>query len=88
MKLEFACLQIMFNVFWQTLHYHIAFCTTAEFVIYNLFIFQNLGRFGPLKCREIYSLDKLNRQADIVENLLHVTTDYHHDMQKCKLQYK
>ena len=32
--------------------------------------FQNLGNFGPLKCKEIYSLDKLKRQADIIEHLI------------------
>ncbi len=31
---------------------------------------QNLGNFGPLKCKEIYSLDKLKRQADIIEHLI------------------
>lgn len=31
---------------------------------------QNLGNFGPLKCKEIYSLDKLRRQADIIEHLI------------------
>ncbi len=33
-------------------------------------VFQNLGGFGPMKCREIYSLDKLKRQAVILDRLL------------------
>ena len=31
---------------------------------------QNLGAFGPLKCREIYALDKLEKQSSIIEELL------------------
>ena len=37
--------------------------------------FQSLGNFGPLKCREIYALDKLQKQADIVEQLVKISQD-------------
>jgi hypothetical protein len=40
--------------------WHLAYCDR---------LLENLGNFGPLKCREIYSLDKLRRQADIIEQL-------------------
>ena len=36
----------------------------------HLFLLQNLGAFGPLKCREIYALDKLQKQCKVIENLL------------------
>ena len=36
------------------------------------YLFQNLGNFGPLKCREIYSLEKLSKQADIIEDLISI----------------
>ena len=31
---------------------------------------QNLGQFGPLRCKEIYALDKLSRQANVIEHLI------------------
>ena len=38
---------------------------------YLFFYFvQNLGTFGPLKCREIYALDKLQKQTDVIESLV------------------
>ena len=35
-------------------------------------LLQNLGNFGPLKCREFYALDKLQKQAKILENLMKI----------------
>ncbi|KAL4224801.1 Family with sequence similarity 65 member [Mactra antiquata] len=45
----------------QCLMYHLTYCER---------LLENLGAFGPLKCREIYALDKLQKQCTIVENLL------------------
>jgi len=49
-----------------------------DFIVY----FQNLGVFGPLKCREIYALDKLEKQCGVIEALLEIaragaTVDLH-----------
>ena len=47
----------------------------ALWVVYSqkfLFVFQNLGTFGPLKCREIYAIDKLQKQTDIIEGLVKI----------------
>ncbi|ELT93088.1 hypothetical protein CAPTEDRAFT_185150 [Capitella teleta] len=33
-------------------------------------LLDNLGSFGPLKCKEIYSLDKLQKQAKIIDQLI------------------
>lgn len=38
----------------------------------NGFIFQSLGNFGPLRCREFYALDKLQKQAFIIESLMKI----------------
>ncbi|XP_053384673.1 rho family-interacting cell polarization regulator 2-like isoform X2 [Mercenaria mercenaria] len=45
----------------QCLMYHLTYCER---------LLENLGAFGPLKCREIYALDKLQKQCTIVESLL------------------
>ncbi|CAH1786452.1 unnamed protein product [Owenia fusiformis] len=42
---------------------HLAYCER---------LLENLGNFGPLKCKEIYSLDKLQRQSDIIESLIEI----------------
>ena len=35
-------------------------------------VLQNLGTYGPMKCKEIYSLDRLQTQADIIEKLIKI----------------
>ncbi|KAH3887636.1 hypothetical protein DPMN_011654 [Dreissena polymorpha] len=45
----------------QCLLYHLTYCER---------LLENLGAFGPLKCREIYALDKLQKQCAVVEGLL------------------
>lgn len=47
----------------QALLWHLAYCER---------LLEHLGQFGPLKCKEIYALAKLRRQADIIERLLEV----------------
>lgn len=39
-------------------------------------LMENLGAFGPLKCREIFSLEALARQAVVLQQLLQVVTDF------------
>lgn len=42
-------------------------------VFFPFFFFcdaKNLGNFGPLKCREFYALDHLQKQAQILEKLV------------------
>ncbi|XP_013409002.1 rho family-interacting cell polarization regulator 1 isoform X2 [Lingula anatina] len=41
-------------------------------LIYCDRLFNNLGKFGPLKCRETYSLDHLQMQGKIIEKLLDI----------------
>ena len=38
----------------------------------HFYVFQNLGTFGPLKCREIYAIDKLQKQTDLIEDLVKI----------------
>lgn len=33
---------------------------------------QSLGNYGPLKCREFYALEKLQRQGFILQRLLEI----------------
>lgn len=47
----------------QCLLYHLTYCER---------LLDNLGTFGPLKCREIYALDKLEKQTDLIEGLVKV----------------
>ena len=48
----------------------------TNIVVYNnldhVVCLQHLGHFGPLKCKEIYALAKLRRQADIIERLMDI----------------
>lgn len=39
-------------------------------LVYCQRLIENLGSYGPLKCREIYSLDKLKKQSVIIGKLL------------------
>ncbi|XP_064601476.1 rho family-interacting cell polarization regulator 1-like isoform X2 [Liolophura sinensis] len=39
-------------------------------LVYAEKLLENLGSFGPLKCKEIYSVDKLQKQAVILEELV------------------
>lgn len=60
----------------QCLMYHLTYCER---------LLENLGAFGPLKCREIYALDKIQKQSAIVEDLLKIaragpSVDLHHAM--------
>ncbi|KAK3102582.1 hypothetical protein FSP39_012348 [Pinctada imbricata] len=48
----------------QALIFHLVYCER---------LLESLGNFGPLKCREIYALDKLQKQADIVEHLVKIS---------------
>ncbi|XP_052800054.1 rho family-interacting cell polarization regulator 2-like isoform X3 [Mya arenaria] len=47
----------------QSLLYHFTYCER---------LLENLGAFGPLKCREIYALDKLEKQCGVIESLLNL----------------
>ncbi|XP_036363645.1 rho family-interacting cell polarization regulator 2 isoform X1 [Octopus sinensis] len=47
----------------QALIFHLNYCNK---------LIENLGSFGPLKCKEIYALDKLQKQSQILENLIHL----------------
>lgn len=48
----------------QALVFHLVYCER---------LLESLGSFGPLKCREIYALDRLQKQADIIENLIKIS---------------
>lgn len=37
--------------------------------------FQKLGTFGPLRCREMYALDKLMREAQVLEVVCQLTEE-------------
>ena len=50
----------------------ISYFLSPNFLIFLAHLFQNLGNFGPLKCKEIYSLDKLQNQAEIIEKLINI----------------
>ncbi|KAL3842257.1 hypothetical protein ACJMK2_020290 [Sinanodonta woodiana] len=45
------------------LMFHLCYCER---------LLENLGVFGPLKCKEIYALDKLQKQADVIESLIKI----------------
>ncbi|GAB1609684.1 rho family-interacting cell polarization regulator 2-like [Argonauta hians] len=47
----------------QALIFHLNYCNK---------LIENLGSFGPLKCKEIYALDKLQKQSQILENLINL----------------
>jgi hypothetical protein len=47
----------------SSLLYHLSYCER---------LLDSLGGFGPLKCREIYALDKLKTQSDIIEDLVKI----------------
>ncbi|XP_069133439.1 rho family-interacting cell polarization regulator 2-like isoform X1 [Argopecten irradians] len=49
----------------HALIYHLVYCER---------LLESLGNFGPLKCREIYALDKLQKQAEIIESLIKVAS--------------
>lgn len=53
-----------------------------NFVNFDL---QSLGSFGPLKCREIYALDRLQKQADIIEHLIKISQSSELDLHASKL---
>ncbi len=36
---------------------------------------QHLGTFGPLRCGEMYALDRLLREARVLEIIRHITKD-------------
>ncbi|XP_055998054.1 rho family-interacting cell polarization regulator 2-like isoform X2 [Ostrea edulis] len=48
----------------QALVFHLVYCER---------LLESLGSFGPLKCREIYALDRLQKQADIIEHLIKIS---------------
>lgn len=50
----------------QALVFHLVYCER---------LLESLGTFGPLKCREIYALDRLQKQAEIIENLIQISTN-------------
>lgn len=50
-----------FKLLDQAIYTHISYCQR---------LVSHLGSFGPLKCREIFSLDKLRRQAFILGKLI------------------
>lgn len=56
----------------------------VEFNFVN-FHLQSLGSFGPLKCREIYALDRLQKQADIIEHLIKISQSSELDLHASKL---
>ncbi|KAL5006333.1 hypothetical protein ScPMuIL_015139 [Solemya velum] len=47
----------------QALLFHLIYCEK---------LLESLGNFGPLKCREIYALDRLKKQADMIESLIKI----------------
>ncbi|XP_064634122.1 rho family-interacting cell polarization regulator 1-like isoform X2 [Lineus longissimus] len=47
----------------SSLLYHLSYCER---------LLDSLGGFGPLKCREIYALEKLKTQSDIIEDLVKI----------------
>ncbi|XP_061177903.1 rho family-interacting cell polarization regulator 1-like isoform X2 [Saccostrea echinata] len=48
----------------QALVFHLVYCER---------LLESLGSFGPLKCREIYALDRLQKQAEIIEHLIKIS---------------
>ncbi|BFZ04133.1 hypothetical protein BsWGS_07172 [Bradybaena similaris] len=47
----------------QALVFHLTYCDK---------LLENLGNYGPLKCREFYALDRLQKQAQILEKLVEI----------------
>ncbi|XP_046369139.1 rho family-interacting cell polarization regulator 2-like isoform X3 [Haliotis rufescens] len=47
----------------QALLFHLGYCDR---------LLESLGNFGPLRCREFYALDKLQKQAFIIESLMKI----------------
>uniref|UniRef100_A0A2C9L8V1 FAM65 N-terminal domain-containing protein n=1 Tax=Biomphalaria glabrata TaxID=6526 RepID=A0A2C9L8V1_BIOGL len=47
----------------QALTYHLTYCDK---------LLENLGNFGPLKCREFYALERLQKQTQILEKLVEI----------------
>ncbi|XP_063400417.1 rho family-interacting cell polarization regulator 2-like isoform X5 [Mytilus trossulus] len=48
----------------HALVYHLVYCER---------LLESLGVYGPLKCREIYALDRLQKQADIIDSLIKIS---------------
>ncbi|CAC5400599.1 unnamed protein product [Mytilus coruscus] len=48
----------------HALVYHLVYCER---------LLESLGVYGPLKCREIYALDRLQNQADIIDSLIKIS---------------
>ncbi|CAG5115189.1 unnamed protein product [Candidula unifasciata] len=47
----------------QALVFHLTYCDK---------LLENLGNYGPLKCREFYALDHLQKQAQVLEKLVEI----------------
>lgn len=47
----------------QAFIFHLNYCNK---------LIENLGSFGPLKCKEIYALDKLEKQSQILDSLINL----------------
>lgn len=50
----------------HALVYHLVYCER---------LLESLGAYGPLKCREIYAVDRLQKQAHIIDCLMKISED-------------
>uniref|UniRef100_A0A3Q3ELW4 RHO family interacting cell polarization regulator 1 n=1 Tax=Labrus bergylta TaxID=56723 RepID=A0A3Q3ELW4_9LABR len=58
------------------------FCVHDKQYIYMSFCLQRLGTFGPLRCGEMYALDRLLREARVLEIIRRATKDNPRDLRQ------